>query len=297
MDKKEIGISLSCFEDINLVNYYTVNAKKIIKEFTDREFIVYVHTNNPDEFTNLDCYIVPSNLKIISVQEVAKMSKDQKDLINFDEYWTFYRKIEDIDYVLDRHEYCLYLDSDNLPNDDTFNRIEKHILGSKWGDGIYFNGFWGDLSGNENPYIKNGYPYPTVGYLKSAFDYFEYINEISDINPSLHLKPFDESIMFIKKFDEWDSFKDLVLGKYQTAAINNDKNYTKNNDEPYRLFGRAEGLGWTMAIEELGLFNKAKSDHRIYSIRESFEVKTHPTVSKNHYINTIKGNHDDNTAI
>ena len=281
VNKKDIGVSFSCFEDISLVNYYTDNAKKIINEFINRGFIVYVHTNNPDEFSDLDCYVVPSKLKVISVNEVAKMTEEEKNLINFDEYWTFYRKIEDIDYVLDRHDYCLYLDSDNLPVDDTFNKIEKHILNTEWEEGIYFNGVWGDLQSIKDLPKINGYSYPTVGYLK-RLEYFYFIDEIKGINPSLDLKPFDESIMFIKKFDEWDSFKDLVLGKYQTIAIKNDKkDFSWIDSESYKLFGRAEGLGWTMAIEELDMFDKAKSDDRIYDIRKTFVVKTHPTTYDN----------------
>ena len=281
VNKKDIGVSFSCFEDISLVNYYTDNAKKIINEFINRGFIVYVHTNNPDEFSDLDCYVVPSKLKVISVNEVAKMTEEEKDLINFDEYWTFYRKIEDIDYVLDRHDYCLYLDSDNLPVDDTFNKIEKHILNTEWEEGIYFNGVWGDLQSIKDLPKINGYSYPTVGHLKHL-EYFYFINETEEINPSLNLKPFDESIMFIKKFDEWGSFRDLVLGKYQTIAIKNDKkDFSWIDSESYKLFGRAEGLGWTMAIEELDMFDKAKSDDRIYDIRKTFVVKTHPTTYDN----------------
>jgi len=281
INKKDIGVSFSCFEDISLVNYYTNNAKKIINEFTNRGYIVYVHTNNPDEFSELDCYVVPSNLKVISVNEVAKMSKDQKDLINFDEYWTFYRKIEDIDYVLDRHDYCLYLDSDNLPVDDTFSKIEKYILNTEWEEGIYFNGVWGDLQSTKDSPKLNGYSYPTIGHLKQL-EYFYFIDETEEINPSLNLKPFDESIMFIKKFDEWAPFRDLVLGKYQTIAIKNDKkDFSWIDSESYKLFGRAEGLGWTMAIEELGMFDKAKSDDRIYDIRKTFVVKIHPTTYDN----------------
>lgn len=281
MNKKEIGVSLSCFEDISLFNYYTNNAKKVISKFTDRGYVVYVHTNNPDEFSDLDCCVVPSKLKVISVNEVAKMTEDEKNLINFDDYWTFYRKIEDIDYVLDRHEYCLYLDSDNLPVDDTFNKIEKHILNTEWEEGIYFNGVWGDLQSIKDLPKINGYSYPKVGYLK-CLEYFYFIDETEGLNPSLDLKPFDESIMFIKNFDEWDSFKDLVLGKYQTVAINNDKkDFSWIDDESYKLFGRAEGLGWTMAIEELDMFNKAKSDDRIYDIRKTLQIKQHPTTYDN----------------
>ena len=88
--------------------------------------------------------------------------------------------------------------------------------------------------------------------------------------------------MFIKKFDEWGSFKDLVLGKYQTIAVNNDKkDFSWIDSESYKLFGRAEGLGWTLAIEELDMFDKAKSDDRIYDIRKTFVVKTHPTTYDN----------------
>jgi len=136
---------------------------------------------------------------------------------------------------------------------------------------------FGGIYEMENPSNINGYVYPAVGYLKSL-DYFYFIDETEEINPSLDLKPFDESIMFIKKFDEWDSLKDLILKKYQTIAINNDKKYPQSSHDPYRLLGRAEGLGWTMAIEELGIFNKAKSDDRIYDIRKTLVVKNHPTV-------------------
>lgn len=280
MNKKDIGVSLSCFEDISLFNYYTKNAKKVISKFTNRGYVVYVHTNNPDEFSDLDCQVVSSKLKLISVQEVIKMSQDEKDLINFDDYWTFYKKIECIDYVLNRHEHCLYLDSDNLPIHNTFNKIEEYILNTEWDEGIYFNGFWGDLWENDNPPMANGYPFPTIGYLKSL-DYFYYIDEVEGINPSLDLKPFDESIMFIKKFDEWGLLKDLILGKYQTIAINNDKNYLSIDDEPYRPFCRAEGLGWAMAIEELDMFDIAKSDYRIYDIRKTLQIKQHPTTYDN----------------
>lgn len=280
MDKSDIAISLSCFEDISLVNYYTHYAKKVITKFVERDFIVYVHTNNPDEFKDLDCRIVPSNLKIISVNEVSKMTNDEKDSINFDEYWTFYKKIEDIDYVLDRHDYCLHLDSDNLPTEDTFNKIEKYLLTKEWNGGIYFSGTWGELNPNLLKQENGGYYFPSIGYLKSL-DYFDFIDETDQIDPSLNLKPFDESCIFVKKFDEWDSFKELVLGKYQTASINNDKkNFPWIDDAAYTLFARGEGLGWAAAVEELGISNKAKSDDIILNIRKTFVVKNHPGVSK-----------------
>lgn len=279
MDKKDIGVCISCFENTSLLNYYTESAREVISKFAERGFIVYVHTNNPDEFYDLNCRVVPSKLKIISINEVAKLPMDEKDLIDFNEYWTFYKKIQDIDYVLNKHDYCLYVDSDNLPVDDTFNQIEEHLLGSEWDGGIYFSGTWADLNPDKNPTdVINGYSYPTAGYLKN-FDYFYYIDETDGIDPSLDLEPFDESCILIRKFEEWNSFRNLVLGKYQTAAVNNDKKeFPWLDDEPYRLFGRAEGFGWVMAIEELGIFNRAKVSKILYNIRKSLVVKNHPTV-------------------
>lgn len=167
---KNTCIAFLCKENLNNSTTYTEFTKKNIKFWNEMcpEFPIYVMTNNPDEFSKLNCNTIPDYT-----------------------YFTLYNKLDLIDYLEKDFDTIIYLDCDNL-----FNAFKIDL--NKIKPGIHMSGRWksnwGDLKKleyfkvwRENIELEDSihFPYESVIILhkhpgwKNIYDRVKYFKQIA----------------------------------------------------------------------------------------------------------------------
>ena len=155
-----IGVGIFCFGE----GYYFNGTKEKIEQFTKQNIPVYVLTNEPDRFTN------------VNIVEYVKEFKSYHDKMILPKY------------ILKNHDYCLLLDADTHVTDYSFLDVLKTY---NFKDGISYvdtllnhsarREYVKDLLTNNPEWSSyKSYAekiYPTYGDFETMWEYFLIINK------------------------------------------------------------------------------------------------------------------------
>lgn len=244
----KLAIVTSAFEEnINELDYYTSKANNFMKSLIPYGD-VFIHTNNPDRFDNERWNIIASDKVVLSVSSSKLLSYDDRANLNFSKMWSLYDKLEIVNYVFSLgYNDCLFIDADEEISEASIVYLQNFIDEIQLLPvGFYFPNYW-NVNGQ---YILHW------GYLKKM-DFFYHLRDNIHFNFNDNCQPVVESLFYIKNDTYWTEFYQLCITKYKILSMENDlKEFSWVDESPHRPVGRAEGLGWVMAIAELGLEDK-----------------------------------------
>jgi hypothetical protein len=216
----KLAIGISAIENISVSKYYTNNAINSVKYWSNY-YDVFVHTNNPNEFLNLNCQIITDTI----------------------DNWSLHDKIFTASKILIDYESCLIIDGDLFPKDST-NKIDIDVDNLEYG--IHFSDYWL----NPDKTILRWQNIKHLNYWKTWIENFDILNTEDFTIPS-------EQLILFKGRDKIIEFIDLVMTKYKNVAIDNDIRFFKINNNIDNLswqgMGRCEGLSFVLASKELNI--------------------------------------------
>jgi hypothetical protein len=150
-------------------------------------------------------------------------------------YWD--GKFEPTNFIelLKKFENVLLIDSDWVVNDSEYNIVIDY---DDIHPGIHFNQMYKNKYGVENWYnMKN------LEYFYNWIPHILYQND-ELVFPS-------ESLIFVRRHQNWEKFKDLIVEKYMKISVNNDILYFSNpkniDTNSYQPYGRCEGVSYVFA--------------------------------------------------